>query len=244
MPVEGTRWIRSRHPTMHRMTGVGNEHLLDRSGARALDHAAITEYGIPGIELMEQAARGCTDHVRSMTDPGDAILILVGRGNNGGDGWAMARQLHEAGHPVEVRSLGSCRSGSDAEVNEARARNLRISVGMDLDRTTIEHAALVVDALFGTGLDRPIEGMAAEWLALLEQVRHPSILSVDLPSGLDANSGMPTGPVVKAARTVTFVAPKLGMARPDAAIWCGRIDVVGIGTPDSLLPRFGIRTSN
>ncbi len=226
------------------MTGVGNEHLLDRSGARALDHAAITECGIPGLELMEQAAHGCSAHARSMAGPEGTILILAGRGNNGGDGWAMARQLHETGHPVKVRSLGACRAGSDAEVNETRARALGIDVGHDLDRTTVDQANLVVDALFGTGLDRPIEGMAAGWLALLEQMRHPRILSVDLPSGLDANTGRATGPVVRATRTVTFVAPKLGMTHPDAGTWCGRIDVVGIGTPDSLLLRFGIRTSN
>ena len=94
--------------------------------------------------------------------------------------------------------------------------------------------------LYGTGLDRPIQGIGAEWIRLVNATGSPKILAVDLPSGLCADRGVPLGPTIKASRTVTFVAPKLGMVTETAARYCGSIDVVSIGTPDSLLRRFGV----
>jgi hydroxyethylthiazole kinase-like uncharacterized protein yjeF len=229
---------------MHRMDQPGIDYLLDREGARRLDHAAITELGIPGLELMEQAAGACTSSALAMAPPDDVILILVGRGNNGGDGWAMARQLHAAGRRVDIRSLGPARVGSDASTNESRARGLGLPIGTSLEHASILRAGLVVDALFGTGLDRPIEGTAADWIDLANGTPGVPTLSVDIPSGLDSDTGTPLGPVIRAERTVTFVAPKLGMGHHGAASHCGTIEVVGIGTPDSLLEQFGIRASN
>lgn len=226
---------------MHPVNEPDNELLLDRAGARRLDRSAIDDLGIPGIVLMENAARGASDVARSMIPTGGAVLVLAGTGNNGGDGWAMARHLHNSGHPVDVHCLGATRAGSDAAINEAIARAMGINVGMTLEEAAVRSTTLVVDALFGTGLDRPIEGLAAEWIELLDRAASAPILAVDLPSGLDADSGRPLGPTIRAKRTATFVARKLGMRAPGAEEFCGGIDVVGIGTPKSLLERCALR---
>jgi hydroxyethylthiazole kinase-like uncharacterized protein yjeF len=215
------------------------QYLLDREGARDLDRCAIEQHGIAGIELMENAAIAATTTVRNRIDPGSRVLILVGRGNNGGDGWAMARLLHEAGHEVGLHTLGDARPGSDAAHNQKRAEALSLDCSPTLASTDLQRAALVVDALYGTGLDRPIEGMSADWIRLVN-ASDTAVLAIDLPSGLDADQGVPLGPTIEAARTVTFVAPKLGMVRETAARYCGSIEVASIGTPDSLLERFGV----
>ena len=215
---------------------------LDREGARALDRDAIEELGIPGITLMENAASAASRIAADMVTTGARILILAGRGNNGGDGWAMARQLTDSGHSVAIRTLGPARAGSDAAINERKARGLDLEIRDTLDAEALRGTDLVVDALFGTGLDRPVSGIAADWIKTLSTACHCPVLAVDLPSGLDANSGRILGTAVRATGTVTFVAPKLGMSHPDAVRCCGRIEVVSIGTPDSLLKRHGILT--
>lgn len=215
---------------------------LDREGARALDRDAIEELGIPGITLMEHAASASSRIASDMVPRDGRILILAGRGNNGGDGWAMARQLTESGHSVAIRTLGPARAGSDAAINERRARALDLEIGNTLDEETLRGTDLVVDALFGTGLDRPITGLASDWIEMLSTACPSPVLAVDLPSGLDADSGRMLGPTVRATGTVTFVARKLGMSHPEAIRCCGRIHVASIGTPDSLLKRHGILT--
>ena len=215
-----------------------SEQFLDREGARALDQAAIEQLGIPGIVLMENAARGASDVARQMIPDGGSVLILVGRGNNGGDGWAMARHLRNAGHLVEVASLGRAREGSDAAINEMIAHAMGVQTHSQVQLEQIRAASLLVDALYGTGLDRPIEGTAAEWIELANSQSETPILAIDLPSGLDSDTGAPLGPTIKAERTATFVARKRGMAQSSSKPYCGLIDVVGIGTPNSLLERF------
>lgn len=220
------------------VSGSEKEPFLDRAGAQALDRAAIDELGIPGVVLMENAARGASEIARLMIPLESPTLILVGRGNNGGDGWAMARHLHNAGHTVEVASLGPARAGSDAATNEAISRAIGIPIRDYLDDRLMRHAALIIDALYGTGLDRPIEGIAADWIAQVNEHTGTPILAVDLPSGLDADRGVPLGPTIQATRTATFVARKRGMSHPESASYCGLIEVVGIGTPHALLERF------
>jgi NAD(P)H-hydrate epimerase len=216
------------------------QYLLDREGARNLDRCAIEEFGIPGIELMENAAREACAAVRKHVPARSRLVILAGRGNNGGDGWAMARLLHGAGHDVRVHSLGAARAGSDAARNQKRTEALPIQRQSTLEAVDLKNVSLVVDALYGTGLDRPIDGVGADWIRQVNASTTPTILAVDLPSGLDADQGVPLGPTIQATRTVTFVAPKLGMLAETAARYCGSIDVVSIGTPDSLLKRFGV----
>lgn len=226
---------------MGHVAGPGTDRFLDRAGARALDRAAMDELGIPGIRLMENAALGATEIAREMIASGDEVIVLAGRGNNGGDGWAMARMLCNAGHPVRVCTLGPPREGSDAAANATRAETMDIAMSETLEPGMLEGGPLVIDALYGTGLDRPIEGDAASWIELVNDRAAPGhVLAVDLPSGLDSDEGTPLGPTIRAGRTATFVAPKIGMRTSSAEPYCGRIDVVGIGTPPALLDRFAI----
>jgi len=204
--------------------------VLDRAGARALDQAAMTTYGIPGIVLMENAARALLDVAVDMRPDGDArcVLIVCGAGNNGGDGWALARHLRNAGVEPVVYATKDPRPDSDAGINCAICRRMGIT------ETASPNAAgdigLIVDGLFGTGLDRPVTGAA---LACIEWINaHPApVLAIDLPSGLDADRGVPLGACVRATRTVTMAGVKAGFLVPGADAWVGAVSVADIGAP-------------
>ena len=217
------------------------EYVLDRESVRAVDRAAIEEYGIPGAVLMENAALGLTAQALGMlegvaSDP-PSVLIVCGSGNNGGDGYALARHLHNEAVRVTLAPLGEPRAGSDAAIN----RNICATMGLPeipVDRIADFDCDLVVDAIFGTGLDRPVQGAAADVIDRINAGGRP-VLAVDLPSGLDCDTGEPLGTTVRASRTVTFVGRKPAMANPRAAAYVGDVVVAGIGAPVELLERFG-----
>ena len=233
--------------------------MLTRGGVRALDRAAMEELGIPGLVLMENAAasieRECT---RLLADrPDRRVLVLCGAGNNGGDGLAVARRL----------SVGGCSRvrvglvvGEEKLVGDAGA-NLRMArgVGVEVARMGASEIAgeadagslLVVDALLGTGLDRPLEGAMAEAADAINELRGPGgvrgresfVLSVDLPSGLDADTGEPLGggACVVADLTVTLAALKPGLVRSGSRRWTGVVKVGAIGVPRWLIERMSHR---
>jgi hydroxyethylthiazole kinase-like uncharacterized protein yjeF len=219
-----------------------DDYVLDRESVRNVDRAAIKEYGIPGMVLMENAALGLTDAALTMLrdaahDP-PRVLIVCGSGNNGGDGYALGRHLHNAGAGVTFAALGEPRAGTDAAVNRD------IALKMDLPEVPADRAAehfdcdLIVDGIFGTGLDRPVRGAAADLIDRINDAGRP-VLAIDVPSGLDCDTGRPLGTAVRAARTVTFVGLKPAMTDPEARPWTGTVSVAGIGAPVELLVRFG-----
>ena len=223
-------------------------YVLDRDSVRAVDRAAIDEYGIPGIVLMENAARALAVEtlammrmIRSTHGPNRAVVIVCGRGNNGGDGWALARHLHNAGSDVRIAPLGEPRAGGDATVNCRICRNMKLReiAGDDLP-AHLADCDLVVDAIFGTGLDRPVTGAAAAVIERINGSGRP-VLAVDVPSGLDCDTGQPLGSTIRAARTVTFVARKPAMNVQAARTYTGEVVVADIGAPVELLERFGRR---
>lgn len=208
--------------------------VLSRNEAVRYDQHCMRELGIAGIALMERAARGCADIALGMARAGQ-ILVACGPGQNGGDGYAIARMLNEAGRAVTVVALGAPRAGTDAAAMRARLAGVPVlpfARGLEVGRP-----ALMVDALFGTGLDRPLGGDALEAVRWINALAAP-VLSVDLPSGLDCDLGVPLPECVRATVTATMVAPKLGFAQ--AAEWTGRVEVVPIGGPD---PAEWMRTS-
>lgn len=217
---------------------------LSPDAARALDRAAIERFGIPGIVLMEHAAIGVAGIVRGLAADQTTrrIVIACGPGGNGGDGWAVARLLHES-HDVLVLSLGEPRS-EDARINAEAVRRLGIPTRTideiaDVDEISAElTGAILVDALFGAGLARPISGPA---MALVQEILNSGspVVAIDLPSGLDPTHGRPLGTCVRATITATMVAPKTGMANPESRVWTGRIQCVDIGSPRRLLEEFG-----
>ncbi|HMP03493.1 MAG TPA: NAD(P)H-hydrate epimerase [Gemmatales bacterium] len=215
---------------------------LTRAAVRHLDQRAIAEYGIPGIVLMENAGRGATELLLAQ-QPRGPVVICCGKGNNGGDGLVMARHLDRHRIPVELLLFAE----PDAVVGDARI-NLQIVQRMRLSlhplprpagelgtvRSLLARADWIVDALFGTGLDGPIQPPLADVIDLMNQ-SPGGRFAVDLPSGLDANSGQPLGPTVRANLTATFVAWKRGFLSPGAAAWTGAVHVIDIGAPRQLV---------
>jgi NAD(P)H-hydrate epimerase len=213
--------------------------VFDREAIRAVDRDAVREYHVPGVVLMENAALGLAAHARRVLARGATALVCCGTGNNGGDGYALARHLHNAGVRVVLAPLGRPAPGGDAAVNDAICRAMGIP---RIDRAARDSIAadLLVDAILGTGLDRPVAGDAADWIAWMNSRPCPR-LAVDLPSGLDCDAGRPLGSAVRADLTVTFVGLKRGFLAPEARPHLGAIAVVDIGAPVELYLRHGRR---
>jgi len=219
--------------------------VFDRAGVRAVDRAAVEEFGIPSIVLMENAARAlCREAIGMLAERGASVapqaLIVCGSGNNGGDGYALARHLHNQGVEALLAPLGDPDAASDAGVNREVCRRMKlreINTARDLSRA-LAAADLVVDAIFGTGLDRPMSGAAADAINAINAGGKP-VLAADLPSGMDCDTGLVLGCCVRATRTVTFVGQKLGFAGLDAQELLGELVVGDIGAPRELLERFG-----
>jgi hydroxyethylthiazole kinase-like uncharacterized protein yjeF len=201
----------------------------------ALDAAAIT-VGIPGICLMENAGRSVADAImaRFASVP---VTVLCGPGNNGGDGFVVARWLAEAGWPVRVALAGK-REGLRGDAATVAARwpgNV-----LPLAPAVLDGAGLVVDALFGAGLTRPIEGPARETIQELKR-SHTSVVAVDLPSGLHGDRGAILGDAAPAELTVTFHRPKPGHLLLPGRELLGEVVVADIGIPDEVDRSLNIR---
>lgn len=192
---------------------------------------------------MEHAAQGVADVVRRMAagHDRDRVVVLCGSGNNGGDGWAVARLLHED-FRVLIVSTGQPRAGSDADINAIAARRLGIrTIGVDQSENLGPEleGAIVVDALFGVGLDRPIEGPVANLVGMVGR-SSCLVVAVDLPSGMDSSTGRPLGPCIHAHATATMVAWKPGLLVPGADLLSGEVIVVDIGAPRAEVDRFTV----
>ncbi|HEX6443050.1 MAG TPA: NAD(P)H-hydrate dehydratase [Stellaceae bacterium] len=193
--------------------------------------------GTPGIELMENAGRAVADAV-SRRWPNQPVAVLCGPGNNGGDGFVAARILAERGWPVRLALLGA-REALKGDAALAAARWL--GTVEPLGPAALEGVRLVIDALFGAGLARPIEGIAAEIIAALEQRLLP-VAAVDVPSGIDGGSGELRGVAPRAALTVTFFRRKPGHLLLPGRLYCGNTLVAPIGIPDSVLDTLAPQT--
>ena len=217
---------------------------LTRAQVREIDRRAIEEYHIPGIVLMENAALGVVDAIADILPMNDEIAVVCGPGNNGGDGLAIARHLHNRGCIVSIVF------GSDPERLQGDALiQWRIVQAMNLnsfyyDATKdltgvfiIREAVFIIDALFGTGLNRAPLEWAVPLIEACNEGRafQSPVVAVDIPSGLDADTGEPLGICIRAARTVTFVAEKAGFANPASEQYTGEVTVADIGCPRELI---------
>jgi len=227
---------------------VGPQFLLDREAVRAVDRESIDRYGIPGLLLMENAARGVADEVERIANTARRrnMTIWCGPGNNGGDGYAAARHLHNRGFDVTIVAVGVPRPESDAGRNRAICEAMHLPIETwagDSSKTETTDAVLVdavlVDALLGTGLDRDVEGAIGAAIDRINRLHDAgaAVIAVDIPSGLDADSGRPLGRAVVADATVTFVAAKPGLLAASAARHVGRLSIADIGAPRELIER-------
>lgn len=198
--------------------------ILTAEEAAEVDRHTIHDLGLPGPVLMETAGRACWQAVRALNPR--RLVVAVGPGNNGGDGWVVARYAFEAGLPLVVARL-TPKTGGDAALYAGLATRLGVRV---IDELPSLEDAVVVDALFGTGLARPLEGKAAEWVQRINGSRRP-VVSVDIPSGVHGTSGHVLGEAVRATRTVTFGTLKLGHVLYPGADHCGPVVVADIGFP-------------
>ncbi len=218
---------------------------LTREEAREVDRRAIEEYGIPSVLLMENAGRACADEVLALRTTEAPVLVLCGPGNNGGDGLVIARTLWNRGAAVEVVFVGDANKLEGATGDVATNLGLWRRLGNDVEcvSTTAEidalgarlrDTAVLTDALFGTGLTRELRAPYATIIDVVNAAGRP-VLAVDVPSGLDANTGTVLGVAVRADVTVTFVGAKRGFRLAAGPEHCGRVHVAEIGIPRSYL---------
>ena len=204
-----------------------------------MDRLATERFGIPSIVLMENAARGLCVHALDLLGASTGrVIIVCGTGNNGGDGYALARHLCNHGREVELVSLGAPAMRSDAAVNSAICRCMGLRPLALPPIPDARGAGLIVDAIFGTGLTRPAARDAAAAIEWINHVDVP-VLSVDVPSGLDCDTGESLGIAVRATRTVTFAGTKPGFQVASAKPFVGEIGVVDIGVPIDLVRELG-----
>ncbi|MEW6663149.1 MAG: NAD(P)H-hydrate dehydratase [Bacillota bacterium] len=218
--------------------------LVTAEEMQGLDQKAITMFGIPGIVLMENAGLQVMAAIQELlvSLEGKRILIFAGKGNNGGDGFVIARHLANRGAEPKVFLLGR-----PEEIKGDAAANLHILNKMeikihpllaekDLQRVDIAllHADLLVDAIYGTGFKGSILGIAGEAIRLINSAKKP-IVAVDVPSGLETDTGRVLGPCVKATCTVSFGLPKLGLFLDPGARYTGTVKVADISLPHKLI---------
>jgi NAD(P)H-hydrate epimerase len=221
---------------------------LTREQVREVDRRAAEEFGLPSLVLMENAGRSAAELLMKLNPGQRPTLILCGKGNNGGDGLVIARHLDNHGWPVQVHLFADPNGlKGDAAVNCQVALRSQVPVAAHPGRVLDGYLAgqfrsfegWFVDALFGTGLTGPLREPFDQVVAAVNA--SPAwVLAVDIPSGLDCDTGEPLGPTVRAHHTVTFVAPKAGFANPEARHWTGEVHVAEIGAPRRLLEEYGV----
>ncbi|HOB74334.1 MAG TPA: NAD(P)H-hydrate epimerase [Phycisphaerae bacterium] len=237
---------------------------LTAAQCRAVDRYAIEQLGIPSLVLMENAGRNAADLIESWVRRGKSSAlssplsasIVCGKGNNGGDGFVIARHLSLRGFKVSVDLLaeslpppaatGSLTAGSglspDATVNCAIVQKMGLPVRLLSDAKALAAATrrwhrshVVADALLGTGFTGEVREPMAGVIRQMNSLDGPLIVAVDVPSGLNADTGQPGGIAVRAHRTVTFLAEKVGFALPTAKPYVGRVSAVDIGAPLAMI---------
>jgi len=238
---------------------------LTREQVRRVDQVAIERYGMLGVVLMENAGRAAAAWIAENLPAGD-VCILCGKGNNGGDGYVVARHLEclydgwgsdvsesrqadeggvgdadavqRSGHVRIVSVVDTGLLRGDAAINCGIAKLAGISIEVVSDRESLVKAIgrpdILVDCLLGTGAVGAPQGLYADAIRIANSLAEHRV-AIDLPSGLDCDSGEPGIPTILADQTLTFVAPKVGFANPAAECHVGRVVVLPIGVPSRLL---------
>ncbi len=227
-----------------------------REEMRELDRKAMAECLIPGIILMENAGRNVAGEVMKMlkySQPPQAennpcaqkVAVLCGKGNNGGDGYVAARHLHNCGIPVTVfvvANISDILKEGDAAVNLRILLKMKIPIQELPDIAAMENLTkelrgydVIIDALFGTGLSGEVREPFKTLINITNDLRKP-IISADIPSGLDANTGKVLGATIKATKTVTFAVSKRGFYLNEGPSHTGEVVVTDISIPRELIP--------
>jgi ADP-dependent NAD(P)H-hydrate dehydratase / NAD(P)H-hydrate epimerase len=212
---------------------------------RELDRRTIDELGVPGAELMERAGAGVARYIielsRSCPRPAASVRLLAGGGNNGGDAFVAARHLHAAGLATELLlAVPPEKLAGDALQHFELMRSAQVPLRLlsepaDWARLapSEESAGLLVDGLLGTGASGAPRGALGAAVDYINACRHRAqVLAIDIPSGLDADTGLAPGAAVRADTTLTMALPKCGLLMPEALDYVGRLEVIDIGIPE------------
>lgn len=216
--------------------------ILNKEQMQEADRITISDYGVPSIVLMENAALSVVKIIEEKFPEIGSVAVLCGKGNNGGDGLAIARHLFNKGYDVKIYLFSKLNKlKGDPKINLNICQRMGIEIKSITDQKSFYEILpelfdfpILIDALFGTGLEKPLEGF---WAKVIESINSiPSIVvSVDIPSGLNASTGEAQGPAIKAHTTVTFGAYKIAHIFPPASDYCGKIYLFEIGIPKELL---------
>ena len=208
-------------------------NLYTAEQARQLDRIAIEQAGLPGILLMKRAAFAAFQILRQIWPDARRIHVVCGTGNNGGDGFALAQYALLAGLEVEIFQVGPThRIRGDALTMLHELSDLGEG-GLPLDAERLHTADVIVDALFGTGLDRPVTGAFADAIEAIRASGRP-VLALDVPSGLHSDSGRILGTAVRADHTVTFIGHKIGLHMEAGRTLAGQVHLAELGVPPSV----------
>ncbi len=224
-----------------------NEYILTREQVRNCDKVSIEKYAIPGIVLMENAGIAASNIAETMLidNSGNSVCIISGPGNNGGDGFVVARHLAGRGMHINIFAV----SNTEKYKGDALT-NLIICQKMDLPLYTLDHISidsfftkinqtidqsdLIIDALLGTGMTTAPREPISTIIDIINSSQKPK-LALDIPSGLDCDTGLPLGNTILANETVTFAAMKHGFQNPESQKYTGKITAAGIGINTELL---------
>lgn len=205
-----------------------------------VDRLMIETYNILLIQMMENAGRDLAEQARRMLDgrlTDRRIVVLCGAGNNGGGGMVAARHLHNRGATVQAKLAGDATRLTNVPAHQWRILNV-MGLALETD-PDLAQADLIIDALIGYGLSGNPRGAVAEWIERANASGHP-ILALDTPSGLDATTGQPGSPCIRAMATLTLALPKTGLRTPQARPFVGDLFLADIGVPPELYRQLGI----
>jgi len=215
---------------------------LDRNTARKIDSIAISDYKIPGLILMENAGISCINYLLSLKLSGK-IIICCGKGNNAGDGFVIARHLDNLNFDVKVLLLSNpTEFKGDAKTNYEIVRKSNIETvtlnnNLENIASEIQKADWIIDAIFGTGLYGEVLSPYNEIINLINSAK-AKVFAVDIPSGLDCDTGEPLGVAIIANHTMTFIGYKKGFASDGAQKYLGNITIGDIGLPKALKKKY------
>lgn len=215
---------------------------LTRAQTKLIDKLAIDEFGLPGIVLMENAGLGISQYLLSLK-PTDMITICCGKGNNGGDGYVIARYLDNFNIPVQVfifANENEIKGDAKIHYNVIKKMGLKIE---HLEKSSINHKILlnklndsewIVDGLFGTGLTGKLELHYSDIINTINRT-NAKILAIDIPSGLDCDTGNSLGNTIKAAYTCTLISMKIGFLNDNAKEYLSEVKVIELGIPRQII---------
>ncbi|CAD76143.1 MAG TPA: NAD(P)H-hydrate epimerase [Rhodopirellula baltica] len=209
---------------------------------REIDSLAMEQFQMPGIILMENAGRGAAELIEELAPEGN-VLILCGKGNNGGDGFTIARHLQLAGREVMILAMAATNelqgdAAIQAKIAEAAGIKIQV-VGEAVEAGRLPATDIVVDGLLGTGAKPPLRGRYAE---VVEAANASSAIRIalDIPTGMNGDTGETGETTFRADHTLTFAAPKVGFEKLGAARFTGEVHVISIGVPLELLRQFSV----